>query len=85
VRRAGYGAMHSPVTESSGPPRDRDEALRVLRTAVDSGVNHLDTAQYYGPGVAQLAALITARNEGLIDGIGLRHLPAAPAESRPPD
>jgi aryl-alcohol dehydrogenase-like predicted oxidoreductase len=34
-----------------GPPRDRDEALQVLRTAVDRGVNHIDTAQYYGPGV----------------------------------
>jgi pyridoxine 4-dehydrogenase len=34
-----------------GPPRDRDEALRVLRAAVDSGINHIDTAQYYGPGI----------------------------------
>jgi aryl-alcohol dehydrogenase-like predicted oxidoreductase len=34
-----------------GPTRDRDEALRVLRAAVDSGINHIDTAQYYGPGV----------------------------------
>jgi pyridoxine 4-dehydrogenase len=34
-----------------GPPGDRDEALRVLRAAVDSGINHIDTAQYYGPGV----------------------------------
>jgi pyridoxine 4-dehydrogenase len=34
-----------------GPPRDRDEALRVLRAAVDNGINHIDTAQYYGPGV----------------------------------
>jgi len=34
-----------------GPPRDRDEALRVLQAAVDSGINHIDTAQYYGPGV----------------------------------
>jgi aryl-alcohol dehydrogenase-like predicted oxidoreductase len=34
-----------------GPPRDRDEALRVLRAAIDGGVNHIDTAQYYGPGV----------------------------------
>jgi pyridoxine 4-dehydrogenase len=33
-----------------GPPRDRDEALRVLRAAVDGRVNHIDTAQYYGPG-----------------------------------
>jgi pyridoxine 4-dehydrogenase len=34
-----------------GPPRDRDEALAVLRAAVDAGVDHIDTAQYYGPGV----------------------------------
>lgn len=34
-----------------GPPRDRDEAIRVLRAAVDRGINHIDTAQYYGPGV----------------------------------
>jgi aryl-alcohol dehydrogenase-like predicted oxidoreductase len=33
-----------------GPPRDRDEALRVLRAAVAAGVNHIDTAQYYGAG-----------------------------------
>jgi aryl-alcohol dehydrogenase-like predicted oxidoreductase len=33
-----------------GPPRDRDEALRVLRAAVAAGVDHIDTAQYYGPG-----------------------------------
>jgi pyridoxine 4-dehydrogenase len=34
-----------------GPPRDRDEALAVLRAAVELGVNHIDTAQYYGPDV----------------------------------
>jgi aryl-alcohol dehydrogenase-like predicted oxidoreductase len=34
-----------------GPPRDRDEALAVLRAATDAGVDHIDTAQYYGPGV----------------------------------
>ncbi|MDT5048627.1 MAG: hypothetical protein QOG75_4520 [Mycobacterium sp.] len=34
-----------------GPPRDRDEAIAVLRAAVDAGVDHIDTAQYYGPGV----------------------------------
>jgi aryl-alcohol dehydrogenase-like predicted oxidoreductase len=33
-----------------GPPRDRDEALRVLRAAIKSGINHIDTAQFYGPG-----------------------------------
>ncbi|MEZ0094871.1 oxidoreductase [Streptacidiphilus sp. EB129] len=51
VRRIGYGAMQLAGDNVFGPPRDRDEALRVLRAAVDSGVNHIDTAQYYGPDV----------------------------------
>jgi aryl-alcohol dehydrogenase-like predicted oxidoreductase len=50
VRRAGYGAMQLAGDDVYGPARDRDEALRVLRSAVDSGVNHIDTAQYYGAG-----------------------------------
>jgi pyridoxine 4-dehydrogenase len=142
VHRIGYGAMQLAGDGVFGPPRDRDEALRVLRAAVDGGVNHIDTAQYYGPGVvnelihealypypsdlaivskvaarsdtdgavlrqgiednlatlgisrlaavnlrmadpsaapdrrfdAQLAALIKAREEGLIDGIGLSNI-----------
>jgi aryl-alcohol dehydrogenase-like predicted oxidoreductase len=51
VRRVGYGAMQLAGDNVFGPPRDRDEALRVLRAAVDRGVNHIDTAHYYGPGV----------------------------------
>src|SRR5579862_7535506 len=51
VKRIGYGAMQLAGDNVFGPPRDRDEALRVLRAAVDSGINHIDTAQYYGPGV----------------------------------
>jgi pyridoxine 4-dehydrogenase len=51
VNRVGYGAMQLAGDNVFGPPRDRDEALRVLRAAVDSGINHLDTAQYYGPRV----------------------------------
>jgi aryl-alcohol dehydrogenase-like predicted oxidoreductase len=50
VRRAGYGAMQLAGDEVFGPPRDRDEALRVLRSAVDAGVDHIDTAQFYGAG-----------------------------------
>ncbi len=50
VRRVGYGAMQLAGDNVFGPPRDRDEALRVLRTAVSSGVDHIDTAQFYGPG-----------------------------------
>ena len=49
VRRAGYGAMQLAGDDVFGPPRDRDEALPVLRAAVTAGVDHIDTAQYYGP------------------------------------
>ena len=138
-RRAGYGAMQLAGDGVFGPPRDRDEALRVLRAAVEAGVDHVDTAQFYGagtvnelirealrpypdglaivskvagrepdqlgrgiednlatlgasrlaavnlrmidpaeaPGVrfdAELAALIRARDEGLIDGVGLSNV-----------
>jgi aryl-alcohol dehydrogenase-like predicted oxidoreductase len=50
VRRAGYGAMQLAGDGVFGPPRDRNEALRVLRAAVDAGVDHVDTAQFYGAG-----------------------------------
>src|SRR5271155_2598500 len=52
VRRMGFGAMQLPGSGVFGPPRDRSQALAVLRKAVDSGVNHIDTAQFYGPDVA---------------------------------
>jgi aryl-alcohol dehydrogenase-like predicted oxidoreductase len=52
VRRLGYGAMQLCGPGVFGPPRDRDEAIRVLRRAVEVGINHIDTAQYYGPNVA---------------------------------
>jgi len=142
VNRVGYGAMQLAGDGFFGPPRDRDEALRVLRAAVDGGVDHIDTAQFYGRGAvnelirealhpypgdlaivskvavggdtdgaalrqgiednleglgagrlaavnlrmpdpsalpdkrfdAQLAALIKAREEGLIDGVGLSNI-----------
>jgi aryl-alcohol dehydrogenase-like predicted oxidoreductase len=52
VRRIGFGAMQLPGPGVFGPPRDHDEAVRVLRRAVELGVNHIDTAQYYGPDVS---------------------------------
>ncbi len=52
VGRVGFGAMQLPGRGVMGPPRDRDEALAVLRRVIDAGVNHIDTAQYYGPDVA---------------------------------
>jgi pyridoxine 4-dehydrogenase len=52
VGRVGFGAMQLPGPGVFGPPRDREQALAVLRHAVELGVNHIDTAQYYGPDVA---------------------------------
>ncbi|MDP9773520.1 UNVERIFIED_ORG: pyridoxine 4-dehydrogenase [Rhizobium sp. SORGH_AS 755] len=51
VRRLGYGAMQLAGKGVFGPPRDRPEAVAVLREAVESGVNHIDTSDFYGPHV----------------------------------
>lgn len=52
VHRLGYGVMQLPGPGVWGPPRDHDEAIRVLRRVVDLGVNLIDTADAYGPFVA---------------------------------
>ena len=49
VKRLGYGAMQLAGPGVFGPPKDRDAALAVLREAVASGVDHIDTSDYYGP------------------------------------
>ena len=49
VKRLGYGAMQLAGRGVFGPPKDHDAALAVLREAVASGVNHIDTADFYGP------------------------------------
>ena len=49
VNRLGYGAMQLAGPGVFGPPKDRDAALAVLREAVASGVNHIDTSDFYGP------------------------------------
>ncbi len=51
VKRVGYGAMQLAGPGVFGPPRDHDAALAVLRAAVASGVNHIDTSDFYGPHV----------------------------------
>ena len=51
VRRMGYGAMQLAGKGVFGPPRDRDAALAVLRAAVESGIDHIDTSDFYGPHV----------------------------------
>jgi aryl-alcohol dehydrogenase-like predicted oxidoreductase len=49
LNRMGYGAMQLAGPQVYGPPRDIDAAITVLRTAVEAGVNHIDTSDYYGP------------------------------------
>jgi pyridoxine 4-dehydrogenase len=49
VKRLGYGAMQLAGPGVFGPPKDRDGAIAVLREAVASGVDHIDTSDYYGP------------------------------------
>lgn len=93
VNRVGFGAMQLPGPNAFGPPRDREEALAVLRRAVELGVDHIDTAQIYGPDVAN--ELIRSAlhpyppNLALVSKVGGRRddngawLPAgAPAELR---
>jgi pyridoxine 4-dehydrogenase len=49
VKRLGYGAMQLAGPHVFGPPKDKAQAIAVLREAVASGVNHIDTSDYYGP------------------------------------
>jgi aryl-alcohol dehydrogenase-like predicted oxidoreductase len=51
LSRMGYGAMQLAGPGVFGPPQDRDQALRVLREAVELGLTHIDTSDYYGPTV----------------------------------
>ncbi|MGY1826194.1 oxidoreductase [Blastococcus sp. SYSU DS0541] len=51
VHRIGYGAMQLAGPHVMGPPADRDAAIAVLRRAVELGVDHIDTSDYYGPTV----------------------------------
>ncbi|MFI9808790.1 oxidoreductase [Streptomyces sp. NPDC052301] len=49
LTRVGYGAMQLAGPHVFGPPKDRDRAVSVLRAAVDAGITHIDTADFYGP------------------------------------
>src|ERR1700755_819947 len=53
VRRMGYGAMRITGKGIWGPPKDHDEAIRVLQRAVELGVNFIDTADSYGPHISE--------------------------------
>jgi diketogulonate reductase-like aldo/keto reductase len=67
VNRMGYGAMQLAGTQVWGPPRDRDAALAVLREAVASGVNHIDTSDFYGPHVSNYQAGVASLSGWLGD------------------
>jgi pyridoxine 4-dehydrogenase len=76
VSRIGFGAMQLPGPGVFGPPRDRTEAIAVLRRAAELGVDHIDTAHFYGPAVANeliRAALYPYPKElALVSKVGAR-------------
>src|SRR5690349_18216125 len=68
VHRLGYGAMQLPGPGVWGEPADRDAALRVVRSAVEQGVDFIDTADSYGPKVSEelIAEALHPYPEGLV-------------------
>jgi len=88
VHRLGYGAMQLAGPGVFGPPRDRAAAVAVLREAVESGVNHIDTSDFYGPHVTNLILreALHPYRDGLqiVTKVGARRGPAGewwPAQS----
>src|ERR1700741_5376988 len=80
IKRMGFGAMQLSGPGVFGPPSDIDEARAVLRRAVELGVDHIDTAQYYGPGVVndliREALYPYPENLKLVTKVGARRDPA---------
>lgn len=70
VSRIGYGSMRITGKGIWGPPKDHDESIRVLKRAVESGVNFIDTADSYGPYVSEelIAEALYPYPEGLVIG-----------------
>jgi pyridoxine 4-dehydrogenase len=80
VRRSGYGAMQLAGQFAAGTPPDRESAIGVLRAAVAAGVDHIDTAQYYGPGTVN--ALIRDALYPYPDGLAIVSKVAAGGDDR---
>jgi len=80
VSRIGFGAMQLPGPGVFGPPRDRAQAISLLRRAAELGVDHIDTAQFYGPDVANelIRAALYPYAEGLalVSKVGARRDPS---------
>ncbi|GAB3552670.1 aldo/keto reductase [Spirosoma fluminis] len=70
INRLGYGAMRITGQGIWGPPKDRDEAIRVLKRTLDLGINFIDTADSYGPNVSEelIAEALYPYPEGLLIG-----------------
>ncbi len=70
VNRMGYGAMRITGDGIWGPPRDHDEAIRVLKRCLDLGINFIDTADSYGPYVSEelIAEALHPYADGLVIG-----------------
>ncbi|WP_307783021.1 MULTISPECIES: aldo/keto reductase [unclassified Streptomyces] len=81
VHRVGYGAMQLSGDGFFGPARDRAEALRVLRAVVDAGVDHIDTAQFYGAGTVN--ELIREALHPCPDGLAIVSKVGARSSDRP--
>ncbi|QNG37932.1 oxidoreductase [Geodermatophilaceae bacterium NBWT11] len=79
VHRTGYGAMQLAGPHVMGPPADREAAVAVLRRAVELGVDHIDTSDYYGPHVTNevIREALHPYPEGLtiVTKIGARRTP----------
>ena len=80
INRVGFGAMQLAGPGVFGPPRDPEAARAVLRRAIELGVDHIDTAQYYGPDVVNDLIRDTLRNDSLppFDSLERVALPAGP-------
>src|SRR5438105_10738797 len=89
VRRFGFGAMRITGRGIWGEPPDRDEAIRVLRRAVELGVNFMDTADSYGPEISErlIAEALHPYPKGLViatkGGLTRTRYGAWPSDARP--
>jgi pyridoxine 4-dehydrogenase len=93
VTRLGYGTMQLPGPGVWGPPNDRETAVKVLRRAVELGVTHIDTSDFYGPHVANdllrealhpyPADLVIATKIGVLRGEAGQWIPAGRPEQLP--
>jgi pyridoxine 4-dehydrogenase len=85
LSRMGYGTMQLAGPGVWGPPRDHDEAIAVLREAVERGITHIDTSDYYGPRIVNELIRETLhpypRDLHIVTKVGARRAPTSPGPS----